>query len=74
MRIYIHVVPNSSQCLIEELGKNQYRIKLCASPARGKANKELIKLLSKHFDVAKRQIKIIGGKTRREKIEDIIKE
>jgi len=72
MRIYIHVVPSSNQCLIEELGENQYKVRLCASPTRGRANKELIKLLSKYFKVAKSQIEIIGGKTSREKIVDII--
>ena len=73
MRIYVRVVPNSKERLIEEMGENQYRVRLCALPIRGRANKELIKLLSKHFKVAKSQIEIVGGKTGREKIVDIIK-
>lgn len=72
MRIYVRVIPNSSRDLIEEIDKNQYKARVCASPIQGRANKELIKLLSKHFRIAKSKIEIIGGKTSREKIVEII--
>ncbi|PIP50724.1 hypothetical protein COX11_02610, partial [Candidatus Berkelbacteria bacterium CG23_combo_of_CG06-09_8_20_14_all_41_73] len=37
----------------------------------GAANKALIALLSKHFDVAKSQVKIISGLTSRNKVVEI---
>lgn len=42
------------------------------TPENGKANESVIKLLSKHFDVAKSKIKIIRGETSRNKVIEII--
>jgi len=39
------------------------KIRIAAPPEKGKANTELIKFLSKHFDLPKNQITIISGKT-----------
>ena len=73
MRIYIKVSPNASSRIFEEVAPNQFKARVCASPVGGKANEELIKMLSKKFKVAKSQIEIVGGKTSREKIVDIDK-
>lgn len=39
------------------------KIRIAAPPEKGKANKELIKFLSKELSVSKEQITIISGKT-----------
>ena len=73
MRIYIKVTPNASSRVIQEIAPDQFKVRVCAPPERGKANEELVKMLSKHFRIGKSQIEIVGGKTSREKIVDIHK-
>ncbi len=71
MRIYLKVTPRASQNKIEKISDNEYKIRLTAPPVDGKANEMLIKLLSKHFGVAKSLIKIVGGKSAKTKIVDL---
>jgi len=69
----IKVIPKSSQNEIIEKSENYLKIKLKATPEKGKANAELIKFLAKHFKTAKSNIQIIKGETGRNKIVEINK-
>ncbi len=71
MRIYLKVIPKSSQNKIEKMEDGSYKVWVTVVPEKGKANRAVIKLLSKYFKVAKSQIEIVGGKTAREKIVDV---
>lgn len=71
-RLTIQVSPRSSQNKI--VGTNEagiLKIKLTAPPVDGAANKMLITLLSKEFEVAKSKIKILKGETSKMKIVEI---
>ena len=57
----ITVKPGSSQEKIVQTGEGEYTIYLRAKPHDGEANTALIKLLSKHFNVAKTSIAITRG-------------
>ena len=72
MRLYIRVVPRASQNSVEQINEHEYRIRLTASPVKGQANERLIEVLSKHFHIAKSLITIVGGKSARTKIVDIM--
>ena len=72
MRIYIKVVPKSSQNKIEKVAENEYKAWVTVVPEKGKANQAVIKLLARYFKVSKSQVNIIGGRTARTKIVDII--
>lgn len=61
MRYQITVKPGSSQEKIVQTADNELTIYLRAKPHGGEANDALIKLLSKHFKVAKTTIKITRG-------------
>lgn len=67
MRYQITVKPNSSQEKIVKTGDDELTVYLRAKPHDGEANKALIKLLAKHFDVPKTSIKIIRGTNSRVK-------
>ena len=54
-------------------GNEIYEVRVKAPPIDGKANKELIELLAKYFQIPKRNIEIKSGFTSRSKI-IIIKE
>jgi len=68
MKINIKVKPNSATQEIEKKG-DYYLVKLKSSPVDGKANLELIKILSKYF---KKEARIKSGFTSRKKIVEIV--
>lgn len=71
MRIYVKVFPKSGRNEVVEIAKNQFEVRVTALPAKGEANKAVLKMLAKHFKIAKSLVLIVGGKTTREKIIDI---
>lgn len=73
MRIYAKVIPRSSRNEVIEVAKNEYKIKVTAPPVDGQANQMVIKILAKHFGVSKSSIEIVGGKSAKIKIIDILK-
>ena len=72
MRIYIKVIPRSSKNDVERISEGEYRVRLTAPPVDGKANEALVKLLAKHFSVAKSAIAIVGGKSSQRKMVDVL--
>ncbi|MCT4552168.1 MAG: DUF167 domain-containing protein [Alphaproteobacteria bacterium] len=73
MQISVKVITNSSRNAIEEVGNNEFKAYLTCVPEKGKANKQLIKLLSKHFSVSKSSIEIKVGELSKNKILEIEK-
>ena len=65
----IKVKPNSGKQEIVKLDEDSYIISLKSIAENNKANIELLKILRKHF---KKDIKIIKGKTSRNKVVKII--
>ncbi|MFH1452159.1 MAG: DUF167 domain-containing protein [archaeon] len=68
MKIEVKVKINSKEQKITKITEDKYIIKLKSKPTDNKANTELIKLLKKHF---KRDIRILRGKTSRNKIIEV---
>ncbi len=71
MKIQVKVKPNSKQQKIEQSADGSWIIRLKSPPVNGKANQELINLLAKHFQVAKKQIKIKAGLSAKNKLIEI---
>lgn len=71
LRIYVKVFSRSGRNEVVEIAKNQFEVRVTALPVKGEANEAILKMLAKHFKVAKSLISIVGGKTAREKIIDI---
>jgi len=61
--IKVYVRPNSSETKIEGSYNNNIKIKIAAPPEKGKANKELIGLISKVLGISKNKIEIASGVT-----------
>ena len=55
-----------------EINKDEIAIGITAEPEKGKANKELIEKISKHFDVPKSNVRIISGEKSRKKLVEVI--
>ena len=65
--IRIRLLPGSSMNRITGREEDVYRIKVTAPPNDGKANKGLIRLLSKQLGTARGNIEIVSGKLSRNK-------
>jgi len=68
MKIKVKVKPKSGIQEIQPMSKDEYKIFLKKSATENKANIELIKVLTKHF---KKKVKIIQGKTSKNKIIEV---
>ena len=68
----IKVEPRSSKSGIVGPYGDALKVKLTSPPVEGKANKELIDLLSKELKIPKKDIEIISGQSSKNKIVKII--
>lgn len=64
----VKVIPNSGRSDLEVSESNQIKIYIKSTPEKGKANQELIKLLSKKLDLSPYNFSIISGMTTRNKL------
>ena len=71
-RIYVKTHPRSAKNKIAAISDGEYEAWVTAPPVKGAANIMLIKLISNYFNVSKSLVNIIGGKTSRIKIIDIL--
>ncbi|MGB6296862.1 MAG: DUF167 domain-containing protein [Rivularia sp. (in: cyanobacteria)] len=71
MQITVKVKPNSKEQKIIEENDGSLTIRLKSPPVDGKANEELIKVLSKKYSVPKSYIRIKSGASSRQKLIEI---
>ncbi|MEM4330683.1 MAG: DUF167 domain-containing protein [Candidatus Pacearchaeota archaeon] len=71
MLIYVKVKTNAGKQEVINLEDNRYLVSLFSSPQNNKANMELIKTLSKFFNVSQKKIFIKRGLSSKEKIVEI---
>jgi len=71
MRIVVEVRPNSRIPGVEALGPSHVRVKVRAPAREGRANREVIELLSRYFDVPKTRVSLRSGATGRRKVYDV---
>lgn len=72
--ITVRVVPRASKSEVVGEIDGVLKVRVAAPPVDGAANAELVKLLAKHFKVAKRSIELIAGdaaKIKRIRINDL---
>lgn len=65
MKIKIKVHTSTSQEKIERISDKEYEIWIKEKPVKGKANKELLKLLKKYFN---KEVEIVSGESSKNKI------
>jgi len=68
MKLKVKVKPSSGKQEIKKISDDEYQIKLKSKPENNKANIELVKLLKKYF---KKEVKILKGKTSKNKIIEV---
>lgn len=70
-QISLRVIPRAKQNKITTDDDGRLRIHITAAPVDGAANDAVIKLLSKHLNIPRSQIKIVRGNTARDKVVEI---
>jgi len=71
MKISVRVNPRSSRKHLEQISDTEFRVHVNTPPVDGAANKEVCKLLAKHFGVAKSSVTIVRGQNSRDKVVEI---
>lgn len=67
MKIFVKVRAGKKEEKIQKVDDSHFLISVKEVPEKGKANKAVLKLLSKHFDVSISQLKIISGASSKNK-------
>ena len=75
-RLYlnIRVQPRSRKQDITQIGVDSYKVRVLAPPSKGKANKEVIKIIADHFGLPVSLVHIVRGSTSRDKVVTIERE
>jgi uncharacterized protein YggU (UPF0235/DUF167 family) len=74
LRLTVHVRPNSRVNLVTQTSEDTYSVLTTATPERGKANDQVIRLLAKHLNLPPRRLRLVLGKTAREKLIEVMPE
>jgi uncharacterized protein len=69
MKIFVKVIPNAKEEKVEVVGENEYLVRVKAPPIDGKANAQVVEVLSDYFHVPKRNILIKNEKSRKKVVE-----
>ncbi|MBU1118997.1 YggU family protein [Patescibacteria group bacterium] len=69
--ISVTVIPRAKKQEVIPLSETQYKVKVHDAPEKGKANKEVVRLLADYFKVNKRNVRIVKGETGRSKIVEV---
>ena len=71
MTISVTAKPNSKTNEVIKVGENSFIVKTTANPEKGKANKAILKLLSKELNIPISKMLIKAGFTAKEKLIEI---
>ena len=72
MKITVRTIPSAAQDKVTRIDKMTYKVHVQAPSKEGKANRRLIKILAKHFDVPPTNITIKTGLGARVKIVEVL--
>lgn len=70
MRINVKVIANAKKDAVEDAG-GELRVHLRAPAVEGKANRALTELLARHYNVKKKDIRIVRGEKSRLKVVEV---
>ncbi|MFW6134660.1 MAG: DUF167 domain-containing protein [Elusimicrobiota bacterium] len=65
--VNLKVQPSSSMQKIVYMDDGRIKVYLTSQPEKNKANKELVKFISNKLNISKRNIKILNGRTSKNK-------
>ncbi len=72
MLIRVRVTSNAKEARLTKTGETNFEVKVDEKAVGGRANRRLLEILSKHFNVPKSRVAIVRGATSRDKVVEII--
>ncbi len=72
MRIFVTAKTNAKIEKVECLDETHYKVSTKATPIEGKANQALIKILAKHFGIAKSCVTLRSGESSKQKVFEVL--
>ena len=72
MRILVTVRPRARRTSVEPVNEWEFVVRVPDAPEKGKANDAVTRALADHFGVAPSRVRIIMGKTARDKVVEIL--
>jgi len=70
-QVNVKVVPNSKKAKVEQTEGGVLRVNVDAPAKEGKANKRLVEILAKYLSKPKSSIRIVKGRTSKNKVVEI---
>ena len=70
-RIAVHVQPRATRSEIVGMHGAALKIRLAAPPVDNAANAELVRFLAAHLGLPRRQVRVVGGLSSRQKLVEI---
>jgi hypothetical protein len=67
----VKVQPKASRQELTRISETEFKAKLTSAPEKGRANEELLELLSEHLQIPRYRLKIIRGETSRIKLIEV---
>jgi len=71
MKIFIKAKPNSKENKVEKINNQHFTVSVKEPPMDNKANIAIMELLSEYFNVPISNIKLISGRTTKNKVFEI---
>jgi len=71
LRLTVKVKPASKKEGVHVASDGTLEVSVSAPPEKGRANERLIELLAGHFGVAKSRVRIVAGRTKRQKVVEV---
>ena len=72
LKLKVKVKPGSRKNEIKVISNDTLEVRVTAVPEKGKANKAVIDLLSKHYKIPKSAVTILRGESSKEKLIEIL--
>jgi len=72
MLISVRVTTNAKEAQVTKTGETSFEVRVDEKPVGGRANKRLLEILSKHFNVPRSRISIVRGVRSRDKIVEMM--
>ena len=73
MKIQVKVKPRSkTEDVTKEIGVDVYVVRVKEPPIEGKANRAVLKLLARHFEVPESRLRIVSGLTSKNKVVEVM--
>lgn len=72
MKIFVKAKANAKKEQVETVDATHFVVQVKESPIQGKANRAIMNVLAKYFNIAPSRIKIVSGSSSKQKILEIL--